>query len=72
MSQRAIAFWKRPTMRWLITAVAAPFRWLKGLFVGPPTEDQLRQAAKAKQRDIRRELRGLPPETTPAKVKPDP
>jgi hypothetical protein len=53
-------------LRWWLTipavAAVATYFWFKSLFVSAPTEAELRQAVKAKQRRIRRELRGLPPE----------
>jgi hypothetical protein len=55
-------------MALLAEAVVGACSWVKRCFVRAPTEDQLRENAKAKQREIRRELRGLPPENDSPKV----
>jgi len=51
-------------------AAVGAYARIKRLFVAAPTESELRQDEKAKQRDIRRELRGLAPEADEPKDRP--
>ena len=50
-----------------VAATVATYFWIKKLFVGAPTELDQRKNEKERQRRIRRELRGLPPEESSSK-----